>query len=132
MGRQMNCDGQETSHPLHIARAINQTVCKFQAELSGDIRCRKNFLADLMFRQREQLAKCKPQNLIDALIIVDSAKSIARVLLTGDLEDLGHSSIRLAASELRHALEGISEFLEKESGVTAESLGLNPTGTHWQ
>jgi hypothetical protein len=117
---------------LPLARAIDESLDQCRAlQEQGGLQ-EENAISDRLMTLRDKLASSKPENAVDALVMVASMQAVTAALARSDLEELGDQAIQLCVREMSHALLGLKGFLEKEGGITAESLGLNPDGTSWQ
>jgi hypothetical protein len=117
---------------LPLARAIDESMEQCRAyQVHGGLQ-EDNAVSDRLIMLRDQLASSKPENPVDALVMVASMQALTAAIGRCDLEELGQSAIYLCVREMSHALVGLKGYLERESGVTAEALGLNPDGTRWQ
>lgn len=121
-----------SSSLLPLARAIDESMDQCRALYSQGRLQDDNPLSDKLMSLRDKLASSKPETAIDALVIVANMQAIAEALARSDIEELGPAAVHLGVREMLHALMGLKGFLEREGGVTAESLGLNPDGTSWQ
>ena len=88
--------------------------------------------ADRLMALRGELASSKPDNALDALVMLVSMQAITSAITRTELDELGEPALRMGIAELSRALNGLRAFLESEAGVTADALGLNPDGRRWQ
>ena len=132
MEKDLNNQGGHSSALLPLARAIDETMDECRAYcVRGRLQDNRT-LSNKLMSLRDKLASSKPENAVDALVMVASMQAIAGAIARSDIEELGPDAVHVGVSEMSHALVGLKGFLEKEGGVTAESLGLNPDGTSWQ
>ena len=117
---------------LPLARVIDETLDQCRAICAQGRMQDNNPLSDKLMSLRDKLASSKPENAVDALVMVASMQALTAAIGRCDLEELGQSAIHLCVREMSHALVGLKGYLEREGGVTAEALGLNPDGTRWQ
>ena len=132
MVKDLNNQRGHSSVLLPLARAIDESLDQCRAlQEQGGLQ-EENAISDRLMTLRDQLANSKPENAVDALVMVASMQAVTAAIGRCDLEELGQSAIYLCVREMSHALVGLKGYLERESGVTAEALGLNPDGTRWQ
>lgn len=117
---------------LPLAREIDESMEQCRAFQGQAGQQEENAIAERLIKLRDQLAGSEPENAVDALVMVASMQAVTAALTRSDLEELGEPAIRLCVREMSHALVGLKGYLEREGGVTAEALGLNPDGTRWQ
>lgn len=132
MEKDLNNQAGHSSALLPLARAIDETLDQCRAVCVQGKMQDGNPLSDKLMSLRDKLASSKPENAVDALVMVASMQAIVEALARSDLEELGPAAVQLGIREMSHALVGLKGFLEKEGGITAESLGLDPGGTSWQ
>lgn len=117
---------------LPLAREIDESMEQCRAFKGQAAQQEENAIAERLIKLRDQLASSEPENAVDALVMVASMQAVTAALTRSDLGELGEPAIRLCVREMSHALVGLKGYLEREGGVTAEALGLNPDGTRWQ
>ena len=117
---------------LPLARAIDESMDQCRALQGQGGLQEDNAISERLIKLRDQLASSTPENPVYALVMVASMQAVTAALARSDLEELGQQAIQLCVRELSHALLGLKGYLEREGGVTAEALGLNPDGTRWQ
>ncbi|HUQ36669.1 MAG TPA: hypothetical protein VM144_09875 [Aestuariivirga sp.] len=117
---------------LPLAREIDESMDQCRALQGQGGLQKENAISDRLIALRDELATSTPENPVDALVMVASMQAVTAALARSDLEELGDEAIQLCVREMSHALVGLKRYLERESGVTAEALGLNPDGTRWQ
>ena len=132
MGNQPANQVIPSSALLPLARAIDETMDECRALCVHGRMQDSNTLSDKLMSLRDKLASSKPENAVDALVMVASMQAIAGAIARSDIEELGPAAVHLGVREMSHALVGLKGYLEREGGITAESLGLNPDGTRWQ
>jgi hypothetical protein len=126
-----NNTSQDGGKLLSLARSIDDAMARCRNAIEHG-QSTDGALADQLVRRRAELASATPETALDALVMIASAETVAQVLLTVDLEELGEDGIHVAVAELTLTLDRVREFLEQQAGVTAQTLGINPQGTAWQ
>lgn len=132
MEKDLNKQAIASSALLPLARAIDERLDQCRARKKHGGLEDDDPVSEKLMQLRDKLASSKPANAVDALVMVASMQAIAGAIARADIEELGPAAVQLGIREMSHALVGLKGFLEKEGGITAESLGLNPDGTRWQ
>jgi len=90
---------------LPLARAIDESMDQCRAFFSQGGAQDGNTLSDNLMSLRDRLASSKPENAIDALVMVANMQAIAGALARSDIEELGPPAVLLGVHEMLHALE---------------------------
>jgi hypothetical protein len=130
--RESSEQAKPRSKLLTLARAIDETMSEHRALMDGPRLRYDPSILDKLMSQHAEIARSSPSTAVDALVMVTTAQAFASAIVKCDFDELGHDAIRGGVNELLHSLKGVRDFLEKEGGVTATAIGLNPHGTRWQ